>query len=65
MIPGRDICQLTAAIAVGKTELPQFAVSRTADGWTNRLGLEFRPTAGGEGDLCSYAITSTTTRSGP
>lgn len=62
---GRDICQLAAGTAVGEIDLPQFAVCLPAGGWTNRRGLALRPTAGGEGDLCSSAITLTTTRSWP
>jgi hypothetical protein len=34
----------------------------TADGWTIRRSLAFRPTAGGEGDFCNCVIASTTTR---
>ena len=44
----------------GQFDRRQFAFCLRAGGWTNRRSIPFRPTAGGEEDLCSCATTSTT-----
>jgi hypothetical protein len=47
----------TAAIRSGEPHRCQFAISLSARGWTNRRSLAFRPTAGGEADLCRFGQT--------
>lgn len=55
-------CGLTR---VGDIDLVQFQLRSTRVGWTTRRSLAFCPAAGGEGHLCSCAITSTTTEFWP
>ncbi len=46
----------------GGAHRPHCGSTSTRGGWITRRSLAFRPTAGGEGDLCSCAITSPTIR---